>query len=72
MTFSWNLPFLDPIPHHEDSSARKYALIILNQPFPFPLLHKLWQSSAWKCCADGGANRLHDTLKAEKVDLREQ
>jgi thiamine pyrophosphokinase len=40
------------------------ALIILNQPFSLALLDRLWSSSHWKCCADGGANRLHDLLRA--------
>ncbi|KAH9959599.1 hypothetical protein BC827DRAFT_1260996 [Russula dissimulans] len=27
-----------------------------------PLLQCLWHASDWHCCADGGANRLHDLL----------
>jgi len=38
------------------------ALIILNQPFSKPLLQCVWHASDWHCCADGGANRLHDLL----------
>lgn len=61
MSYAWNLSFLDP----EVTSSRKYALIVLNQPFSLPLLQKLWKSTQWHCCADGGANRLHDVLFAE-------
>ncbi|KAI0951160.1 hypothetical protein AcW1_008271 [Taiwanofungus camphoratus] len=62
-TIGWSLPFLDPsftpVPGHPS-----YALIILNQPFSFPLVHRLWDACIWRCCADGGANRLHDTLNS--------
>jgi len=30
--------------------------------FSKPLLCRLWHASDWHCCADGGANRLHDLL----------
>ena len=60
MSFDWHLPFLEPAA--DSDSERKQALIILNQPFSYPLLHKLWTTSDWRCCADGGANRLHDLL----------
>ena len=53
----WEISFLDPLRDHRN------ALIILNQPFSFPLLDRLWHSSRWHACADGGANRLHDLLK---------
>ncbi|KAI0806020.1 thiamine pyrophosphokinase Thi80 [Irpex lacteus] len=63
MPLVWNLPFLEANPKTE----QKYALIILNQPFSFRLLQRLWQNSSWHCCADGGANRLLDTVsKAEQ------
>ncbi|KAH9838419.1 thiamine pyrophosphokinase [Rhodofomes roseus] len=58
---SWSLPFFDPSPHL--AVDRRYALIILNQPFSFPLLRRLWNACSWRCCADGGGNRLHDLLK---------
>ncbi|KIP05021.1 hypothetical protein PHLGIDRAFT_25280 [Phlebiopsis gigantea 11061_1 CR5-6] len=58
MSFSWSLPFLEP----HTAGEEKYALIILNQPFPLSLLQKLWSTTHWHCCADGGANRLHDVL----------
>ncbi|THH26303.1 hypothetical protein EUX98_g7884 [Antrodiella citrinella] len=47
-------------------------MIILNQPFAFGLFQRLWVSSDWRCCADGGANRLHDAcLKRDGKDVRE-
>ena len=52
----WEVSFLDPL------RQSRNALIVLNQPFSFPLLHRVWQSSTWHACADGGANRLHDLL----------
>lgn len=61
MSFSWSLPFLET---HTHDHSRKHALIILNQPFSRELLQALWRSSQWHCCADGGANRLHDVLRS--------
>ncbi|PCH42259.1 thiamine pyrophosphokinase [Wolfiporia cocos MD-104 SS10] len=57
----WTIPFLEP-PSTYHAHDRKYALIILNQPFSRALLSRLWTAGAWRCCADGGANRLHDAL----------
>lgn len=62
--------------------GRSFALIILNQPVTRPdILQRLWQNARIKICADGGGNRLHDTLQELKggidgkgdgvVDLRE-
>ncbi|KDR76321.1 hypothetical protein GALMADRAFT_475862 [Galerina marginata CBS 339.88] len=56
---SWNVNFLNGRPEAGDP---KRALVILNQPFSFPLLQRLWSSTQWHCCADGGANRLFDSL----------
>ncbi|KAI0288008.1 thiamine pyrophosphokinase [Russula brevipes] len=68
----WSLPFLqrrDEKTEQENQNQKmkpagrsRTALIILNQPFSRPLLRRLWRASAWHCCADGGANRLHDLL----------
>ena len=58
-SYSWSLPFLQPAPSGE-VPRNKVALIILNQPFSKPLLTRLWHASDWRCCADGGANRLYD------------
>lgn len=59
---SWNVEFLAT---HDGPSRR--ALVILNQPFSFPLLQRVWASSQWHCCADGGANRLHDAFDNSTV-----
>jgi thiamine pyrophosphokinase len=59
--YSWYLPFLQAAPSGE-APRTKIALIILNQPFSKPLLFRLWHASDWRCCADGGGNRLHDLL----------
>lgn len=61
---SWQTPFLKPPSHLSQNTAR--ALIILNQPFSAPLFSRLWASSTWKCCADGGANRLYDLLHSQE------
>lgn len=60
-SYCWSLPFLQSAPSGEVPKT-KIALIILNQPFSKPLLSRLWHASDWHCCADGGANRLHDLL----------
>jgi thiamine pyrophosphokinase len=67
----WSLPFLQlrQGANNDASGSRKAtALIILNQPFSRPLLRRLWQASDWHCCADGGANRLHDLLLRSRND----
>lgn len=56
---TWNVRFLHGL-HSDDD---RYALIVLNRPFSRPLLNRLWNSTQWHCCADGGANRLFDTLQ---------
>jgi len=57
-SYTWCLPFLQPA----SSGEARIALIILNQPFSKSLLFRLWHASDWRCCADGGGNRLHDLL----------
>ena len=60
----WTLPFLRPRDKDEDGApGSRTALIILNQPFSRSVLCRLWNASDWHCCADGGANRLHDLLR---------
>ncbi|EPQ51624.1 Thiamin pyrophosphokinase [Gloeophyllum trabeum ATCC 11539] len=59
----WHLPFLTPVSEKDTAHAQgKYALIILNQPFSSSLLSRVWAAASWRCCADGGANRLFDLL----------
>ncbi len=58
----WSVPFLRP---SDEAYRSKTALIILNQPFSKALLHRLWHTTHWHCCADGGANRLHDLLNGD-------
>ena len=55
----WETPFLNP---PTASPGVRRALIIFNQPFSLPLLETLWNACSWRCCADGGANRLYDFL----------
>ncbi|KZT73150.1 Thiamin pyrophosphokinase [Daedalea quercina L-15889] len=59
---AWSLPFFEPSPSSSDAADRQYALIVLNQPFSLPLLRRLWNACSWRCCADGGGNRLYDLL----------
>jgi len=61
----WNVEFLQPEP--KITSHR--ALVILNQPFSKGLFYLLWNSSQWHCCADGGANRLFDTVATAQRSL---
>ena len=61
----WSLPFLQP---PNGAPATRTALIILNQPFSKALLRRLWRTTDWHCCADGGANRLHDLLSGGDND----
>lgn len=60
---TWDVNFLKNGNHAAD---RPHALIILNQPFSLPLLERLWNSTQWHCCADGGANRLFDVFSLEE------
>ncbi|KAG7099794.1 hypothetical protein E1B28_001606 [Marasmius oreades] len=55
MVTNWDVDFLAS----RDSASHR-VLIILNQPFSFSLLDRVWRSTHWHCCADGGANRLYD------------
>ncbi|KAG6865721.1 hypothetical protein C0991_012367 [Blastosporella zonata] len=56
---AWNVHFLQA-QHAQTETSR--ALIIVNQPFSRELLNRVWTSSTWRSCADGGANRLYDTF----------
>ncbi|ESK89035.1 thiamin pyrophosphokinase 1 [Moniliophthora roreri MCA 2997] len=59
---NWSVNFLGS---HEES--HKQVLVILNQPFSFHLLKRLWDSTHWHCCADGGANRLFEVTAGKKT-----
>ncbi|KAF5390636.1 hypothetical protein D9757_002752 [Collybiopsis confluens] len=61
----WKIDFLR---HASPKSIPKQVLIILNQPFTFSLLRRLWESTCWRCCADGGANRLFDVVPTNLLD----
>ncbi|EJD06394.1 Thiamin pyrophosphokinase [Fomitiporia mediterranea MF3/22] len=60
----WSTSFLRDSGQGADSEVGRRALIILNQPFSSPLLLRVWKVCQWRACADGGANRLYDTLQA--------
>ncbi|KAJ7127046.1 thiamine pyrophosphokinase [Mycena epipterygia] len=64
---SWDVEFLQA--HSTSETTSKRALVILNQPFSETLFLRLWNSSQWHCCADGGANRLFDTIGAAQRSL---
>ncbi|KAF9223928.1 thiamine pyrophosphokinase [Gyrodon lividus] len=66
----WETPFLNPLTPKTGDVRR--ALIILNQPFPLHLLETLWAACSWRCCADGGGNRLHDLLGDTQTKDRQQ
>ncbi|TCD60478.1 hypothetical protein EIP91_010026 [Steccherinum ochraceum] len=72
-SYRWSLPFFTSSVSNDSTAQprRRYALIILNQPFAFGLFKRLWEAAEWKCCADGGANRLHDAcLDQNGQDVR--
>lgn len=55
------------------SQDPKPALIILNQPIAdVEILTRLWQSTKYRVCADGGANQLYDLFKADRLASRDQ
>ena len=56
-TCRYDSPFLD--------TDVETVLIILNSPIEKPpsrLFHHLWETSSFRVCADGGANRLYDAI----------
>ncbi|KIJ32742.1 hypothetical protein M422DRAFT_233953 [Sphaerobolus stellatus SS14] len=63
----WTLDFLSMDHSRLIQNKARTALIILNQLIDEELLLKrLWDSSAWHACADGGANRLYDLCGNEE------
>jgi len=73
---SWSLPFLSDgvhFPKHQAATlSPEPGLIILNQPFEIGMFRRLWKASSWRCCADGGANRVYDTLADEEMRYSSQ
>jgi thiamine pyrophosphokinase len=65
---TWRPSFLYPSLPASPVHHVKRALIILNQPFSASLLQRLWEACQWRCCADGGANRLYDILVTPSGD----
>jgi len=57
----WHSPF-----SLQTNEKIRTALIILNQPIPSSpkksIFHRLWNLSSIRVCADGAANRLHDSM----------
>ena len=54
-----------PLPRGREEEEES-ALVVLNSASFGPwLLERLWAASSFRVCADGGANRLFDTLGAE-------
>jgi hypothetical protein len=48
------------------AASTKSCLVILNRPIKSSgHFQHLWESSSYRICADGGANRLHDALKSD-------
>ncbi|KJA22890.1 hypothetical protein HYPSUDRAFT_138327 [Hypholoma sublateritium FD-334 SS-4] len=60
---TWNVKFLHG---NKPTTECRYGLVILNQPFSLALLRRLWNSTQWHCCADGGANHLYDSFPDEQ------
>jgi len=47
-------------------------LIILNAPIQnFAVFQRIWASSKYRICADGGANRLHDLFEVARKNYKD-
>lgn len=58
---------------HPEASATPPGLLILNQPIAhFTAFSHLWKHSAYRVCADGGANRLFDMFQGDLEEQRER
>ena len=52
----------------QQPATANQSLVVLNsESCGAPLLEKLWDASDYVCCADGGANRAHDLLGADRA-----
>ncbi|KAF1799097.1 thiamine pyrophosphokinase [Mucor lusitanicus] len=53
-----------------DGNAKKFCLIVLNQPINHvDAFHRLWSNATYKFVADGGSNRLYDAFKHDQEAL---
>ena len=58
---------------HPETSATPPDLLILNQPIAhFTAFSHLWKHTAYRVCADGGANRLFDMFQGDLAEQRER
>mmetsp|Transcript_11503 Transcript_11503/g.15003 ORF Transcript_11503/g.15003 Transcript_11503/m.15003 type:complete len:316 (-) Transcript_11503:421-1368(-) len=57
-----HIPECDILMEGHCSNEEVFALIILNTNCCGPSFQRLWDISTFHLCADGGANRLHDSL----------
>ncbi|KAJ3230246.1 hypothetical protein HDU81_004658 [Chytriomyces hyalinus] len=62
---SWLSPVSGPKPRPANTP---HALVVLNQPVcSVKYLEAMWKRAAVKLCADGGANRLYDSLPTDEI-----
>ena len=51
----------------QPATANQSRVVLNSESCGAPLLEKLWDASDYVCCADGGANRAHDLLGADRA-----
>ena len=54
--------------NHEEEKREKIAMIILNTDCTGELFNHIWNYSDIHICADGGANRIYDTIVSKEED----